>query len=399
MNDFQKGIVALLKSSLTDAEPHLPPDMDLQTVYDFAEKQQIVATLYYGVSKIPGVEAYPVYQRFFARFCIYLGHDADQMETTARICEAFENAGIDYMPVKGVMLKTMYPSPEMRTMGDSDILIRMEDYDRVCAVMESLGCEFQYESDHEYSWGTSTGLQIELHKRLIPTYNKDYYAYYGDGWKWARPCEGSKHRYEMSPEDTFVFLVTHYAKHYRDQGAGLKYVVDFYVFKQKYPDLNMAYVEAELEKLQLHEFYENLMQLLTVWFEDSAPTELTDFLTQKIFYDGVFGRTELSAISSGLKTSKTTKSVKAKKKWQLFFPTYSVMRLHYPILNKWAILLPVLWFIRLADLAIHHRDRYRHRMDRINQLSDESISEYQRELNYVGLDYNFGGDDPPTKKE
>jgi hypothetical protein len=32
-------------------------------------------------------------------------------------------------------------------------------------------------------------------------------------------------------------------------------------------------------------------------------------------------------------------------------------------------------------------------------LSDETIGEYQRELNYVGLGYNFGGDEPPTKKK
>jgi hypothetical protein len=104
----------------------------------------------------------------------------------------------------------------------------------------------------------------------------------------------------MSPEDTFVFLFTHFAKHYRDQGIGIKYVLDFYFFKKKNPDLNIAYMEKELEKLQLHEFYENIMLLLQVWFEDAPSTELTDYLTDKIFFDGVFGRAELNIISDGL---------------------------------------------------------------------------------------------------
>ena len=399
MNDFQKGILSLLKASLLEIEPSQPIDMDFRTVYDFAEKQQIVAALYYGISQVPAYTSHPLFGAFFSRFCMYLSHNADQMDTIIRICKAFDEAGVDYMPVKGTLLKPMYPSPEMRTMGDADILIRMDQYARVSAVMESLGCRFDYESDHEYSWRTPTGLQIELHKRLIPSYNKDYYAYYGDGWDFGHPCEGGGYRYEMSPEDTFVFLFTHFAKHYRDQGIGIKYVLDFYFFKKKNPDLNIAYMEKELEKLQLHEFYENIMLLLQVWFEDAPSTELPDYLTDKIFFDGVFGRAELNIISDGLKLSKSTKSVKKKKKLQLFFPSLAVMQLHYPILNKLAFLLPFIWIIRLADLAINHRDRYRRRMNRLEKLSDETISEYQRELNYVGLDYNFGGDEPPTKKE
>ncbi len=399
MTDFQKDIISLLKASLMDVEPDIREDADFRAIYDFAEKQQVVPALYYGALKLPGFESHPVYQRFFERFCVYLGHNADQLDTIETICDAFDAEGIAYMPVKGTLLKGLYPSPEMRTMGDADILIRMEEYDRVEKVMLELGCHQDYESDHEYSWTTATGLQIELHKRLIPTYNKDYYAYYGDGWKWAHPCEGKTSRYEMSPEDTFIFLFTHFAKHYRDQGIGLKYVVDFYVFRREYPHLDIAYIEKELEKLQLFEFYENIMCLLNVWFDDAPSGELTDYLTHKIFFDGVFGRSELNAISEGLKLSKSTKSVKAKKKWQLFFPPYSVMRIRYPILNKLAFLLPFLWIFRLFDLAINHRDRYRRRMNRVNRMSDESISQYQRELNYVGLDYNFGGDDPPTKRE
>jgi hypothetical protein len=399
MNDFQKGIISLLKAALTGVEPSLPKDMDLCAVYDLAEDQQLIAALYYGVSQVPGFMSHSRYQTFFERFCVHLSHNEDQLETVKRIFDAFEEAGVDYMPVKGTLLKPLYPSPEMRTMGDADILIRMDQYPRVEEVMRSLGCRFDYESDHEYSWMTPTGLQIELHKRLIPTYNKDYYAYYGDGWNFARLCEGSSCRYEMSPEDTFVFLFTHFAKHYRDQGIGIKYVLDFYVYRQKSPDLDLAYIEGELEKLRLYEFYENIMCLLSVWFEDVPSTELTDHLTNKIFYDGVFGRQELNAISEGLKLSKSTRSVKAKKKRQLFFPSLSVMRLHYPILNKLAILLPILWIVRLADLAINHRHRYRVRMARLAQLSDENISAYQRELNYVGLDYNFDSDDPPTKNK
>ena len=37
-------------------------------------------------------------------------------------------------------------------------------------------------------------------------------------------------------------------------------------------------------------------------------------------------------------------------------------------------------------------------MARVEKMSDESINRYQQELNYVGLDYHFG-EDEPTKRE
>lgn len=399
MTDFQKDILALLKAALLDIEPSVSPDINFEQVYRFAETQQIVPAVYEGLMRLPRFQEHPVAQSFFQRFCVHVGHDADQRDTAERIFQGLEAEGLAYMPVKGVLLKTLYPSPEMRTMGDADILIRMEEYDRVRKVMESLGCTFQYESDHEYDWTTPTGLQIELHKRLIPSYNRDYYAYYGDGWDFAHLCEGSTCRYEMTAEDAFVYLFSHFAKHYRDQGVGVKYVVDFYLYLRAHPELERAYLEQEMKKLRLTEFFENIEYLIRVWFEDAPATEISDYLTDKLFGDGVYGNSAYGVVSEGLKLSKEGGSVKKRKKRELFFPPYRSMSLRYPILKHWAILLPLFWFIRLFDLALHHRNRYQRAMDRLDHMSDENIIRYQQELNYVGLDYHFGGDDPPTKKK
>ncbi len=399
MNDFQRGFLSLIRAAMTEAFPELGEGFDYRAAYTVAEQQQIVPLVYYGAMKDPTFMHHPASRLFFERSCVYIGHSADQSDTVQRIFDAFEAAGIAYMPLKGTLLKPFYPAPEMRVMADADILIRMEEYSRIKKVMGELGCTYLGESDHEYNWVTATGLHIELHKRLIPSYNEDYYAYYGDGWRLAVQEEVGSFRYRMRPEDLLIYLFTHFAKHYRDQGAGMKYVIDFYIFRQRYPKLDTAYLARELENLQLYDFYVNIFHMLEVWFDGAESTELTDYLTDKIFSDGVFGRSELGVISDGLKLSKSTRSVKAKKKWQLFFPSYRVMKSRYPVLQNWAILLPIFWLIRLVDLAIHHRERYRIKMSQLDQLSDENISQYQRDLNYVGLDYNFGGDDPPTKKE
>lgn len=399
MTDFQKGFLALIQAALTDSPLQLPSEVDYEKVYRLADAQQVVPLVYYGAVKDPAFQSQRIAQSFLERACVYMGHGQDQTDTAEKIFHAFDEAGISYMPLKGTLLKSMYPSPEMRVMGDADILIKMDEYERIQKVMLSLMCLPQKESDHEYNWTTVTGLQIELHKRLIPSYNQDYYAYYGDGWRLARPVEGEKYRYEMSPEDTFIYLFTHFAKHYRDCGAGLKYVLDFYVYKRHYPELDMAYIARELEALQLFEFYGNIMRLIDVWFGDTPSDEMTDYMTTKIFSDGVFGNEVNSTMSEGLKISKGTKSVRAKKRWRLIFPSYRSMCMRHPILKKWAILLPIFWIIRGFDIVFHHRDRYRERMVQLQVMTDENIDRYHRELNYVGLDYNFGEDDPPDTKK
>jgi hypothetical protein len=399
MTEFQKGFLALIKSALTDSPLEYPVNLDYGEVYRIAEAQQVVPLVYYGAIKDPAFLSHSFAQIFLERTCVYVGHGEDQAETVNRIFQAFDKEGISYMPLKGTLLKSMYPSTEMRVMGDSDILIKMDEYERVQRVMLSLMMIPQKESDHEYNWKTMTGLQIELHKRLIPSYNEDYYAYYGDGWRLARPVEGEGCRYEMSPEDTFIYLFTHFAKHYRDQGAGLKYVIDFYVYQRRYPELDMAYIARELDKLQLFEFYQNVMGMVDVWFGGASSNEIIDYMTDKIFSDGVFGKEENGVMSEGVKLSKESGSVRAKRRWRLIFPRYSSMCARHPILKKWAILLPLFWIIRGFDIIFFHRDRYRSRMEQMELMTDENIDQYHRELNYVGLDYNFGEDDPPKEKK
>lgn len=399
MTDFQRGFLSLIKAGLLDVAPSLPPDMDYQAVYWLSEEQQIVPLVYYGAVKDPAFLSHPFAQTFLERTCVYVGHNQEQQETVERVCHAFDEAGISYMPLKGTLLKPMYPSPEMRVMGDADILIRMEEYEKIQKLMLAMLYIPRKESDHEFNWTDMKGLQIELHKRLIPSYNEDYFAYYGDGWRLAHLVEGSQSRYEMSPEDTFIYMFTHFAKHYRDCGVGIKYVIDFFIYKRQYPKLDMGYIARELENLQLFDFYQNIMRLVQVWFEDAPSDEMTDFLTTKIFMDGVFGNDVNSAMSEGLKISKESRSVRARKRWRLIFPSYKSMCARHPILEKWAILLPLFWIIRGFDILFNHRDRYQEQKNRLEIMTDENIGKYHKELNYVGLDYNFGDEDPPTSKE
>ena len=390
MTEQQSTLILLIKSALT-GEPHkLPDNAELAKVFQTAKRHGVDVMVYYG-ALLCGVDKNdPIMQDEAMRVYQSISVGETQMAAVRRIADALEAQGVDHMPLKGVLMKALYPHPEMRRMGDADILVDCAKYETVRAIMNGFGYTEQYESDHELVWKKKT-VTIEFHKRLIPSYNKDYYQYYGDGWKLAKLMGGFTARYKMDACDEMIYLFTHFAKHYRDSGIGIRHIVDLWVYEKNHPDMDRKYIRNELKKLQLLEFYENIIRTLRVWFENDPQDEKTEYITQFIFTSGEFGRTHNSQLSSALKQAKGGRSeyaIKRKRVFHALFPGYSDMCKLYPVLQKSPVLLPIMWVVRLMG-KLSQKKKIQHFVD--NQLSfkAEEVSEYQQSLNYVGLDFHF----------
>ena len=388
MDNLKLGILSIIKSALTGEKQDLPEDFDLTEAVEVAKKHSIIPIFYYGALNCGIDSSNPLMQQLFMSTCQIIAMSERQMFFLNEIFDNFDKSGIEYMALKGTLLKKMYPKPEMRTMGDADILIKIAQYDKIKPIMESLNYTEKVESDHELSW-IKKGSFIELHKRLIPSYNKDYFAYFGDGWQLATIKNGTS--YTMSDEDQMIYLFTHYAKHYRDAGIGIKHIVDLWVYRKNTPDLDEEYIKAELEKLQLSEFYKNTIHTLEVWFENIKADETTDFITQIIFGSGTFGTHEAHLLSKAVKIAKSH-SGNNLKKYQylnLLFLPYPSMCLKYPFLKKLPFLLPFMWIYRIFEALIFKKDKIKKHNKNVNSITQEGVSTYQDSLNFVGLDFNF----------
>lgn len=62
----------------------------------------------------------------------------------------------------------------------------------------------------------------------------------------------------------------------------------------------------------------------------------------------------------------------------------------YPVLKRYKLLLPFVWVHRWAKVILFKRGNIRRNFGRINTLPADNIRGYQAELNYVGLNFNFG---------
>lgn len=383
------------QSTKQNAPQSAPPGLVLDSAFNWqqllkiGQQHQITPLLYYGLvhAKIkppPAVEA-SLYKVTVSAVLI----TQNQQHALKAVCRAFEQNGICYLPLKGAVLQQLYAKPEQRLMSDADLLIKPEQYEKIKTILVGLGFLQGQESNHELIWHKPGALHLELHKMLIPSYNRDYFAYYGNGWKLAKPTKTS--RFCFSPEDEFIYLFTHFAKHYRDGGIGLKHAVDLFVFTNANPALNQSYILAELKKLQLLSFYQNVSAMLRCWFSGESANKVTDFLTQRIFQSGAYGTPKGRVIAQGTKAAKavSAKNVRAKKLLQMVFLPYGGMSQRYPVLKKAPVLLPFFWVVRWADTLVFHRSHIRRQQRVLQTLKQKEIENYQQQLNFVGLDFNF----------
>lgn len=389
MDAFQRNVIDLLKAGLMSQQVQLNADFDWSLAYRLGRAHGVLSMLYYGALNNSLNVPQPVWEKMEAEAVRSVVVDQNQLHELCLLQERFFSNGIDFVPLKGMVLKQLYPRTDMRSMGDADILIKTEQYTVIRPVMEQLGYEFVLESDHELVWRKTNALLVELHKRLIPSYNEDYYAYFGDGWRLAQPSTTVEH--SMRDEDQFIYLFTHYAKHYRDAGIGIRHLIDLYVFLQAKPVMDMAYIERELDRLQLLTFFRNTLATLEVWFNGGVDTPMSDFITTRIFGSGSFGTRENHNLSEGVKITKTASGgqVKLKKLLSLIFPSVKILEVKYDILRKMPFLLPIIWVFRWVS-APFKKGVVRGHWEDASIMTDENVASYQEQLNYVGLDFRFG---------
>ncbi len=389
MNNFQRDVIALIKSAITFQKVSLSSDVDWQRIFNLAKKHQIFPLIYYGAVNL-GIALDADMMKLLEMYTLnYLMIDQRQLYELAKIENAFEDNGIDYMLLKGARLKSLYPKTDMRIMGDADILIKTEQYGKIKRILPQLGYTKGVESDHELIWKNKL-LYLELHKRIIPTRNKDFYPYFGTGWKFA--TQRVEHGFAMTPEDEFVYIFVHFAKHYRDGGIGLKQIADIWVYLSKYTHLDEEYIKKCFSELKMYGFYKNVLKVLKVWFENEDSNDITDTITDKIFESDGFGTQKNINVSTALQVSAKYENLRFAKLRRIFsvvFLPYGSMCLKYPFLKKAAVLLPFMWVIRWIHIVLFRRKKISEQLAKIDSASKEDITRFRDDLRKVGLDFNF----------
>lgn len=385
MDIMYQGLITLLKSAVIGEGYRLPEGFSMEDACEIIQKQGLAALAYEGAIRCGISRKSPAMDALFRDYYKVLLQSERQMAKVDQLYQAFETAEIDYLPFKGCVMKALYPKPELRAMGDADILIRMEQYEKIKPILNSLGFEMKLESDCELVW-TSPELYLELHICLVQPSQVDFYDYFGDGWGRAVRMEGC--RYGFSPEDMYVHLFMHFAKHYRSGGIGCRHVVDLWVFRRKNPAMDQNYVSRELEKLHLRLFHDHCIRLLDAWFGEGQWDSVTEFISRRIFSGGSWGNQKDYQVFQELSKSKRPDSIRHSRihyTIHLMFPPLSLMQKKYSLLKRMPFLLPAAWIVRGVTILLREREKVDSAVKKGRMIDDDALHTHQEALRMVGL--------------
>lgn len=388
MEKLHRNLLSIIKLVLTGESVSIDDDLDYKKLFELSRTHHITPLVFDGLYKakgnFDGIE-------YFKNYTFQLiGRDQNQLHYLKQIESLFSDNDIDYMLLKGSSIKKYYPASEFRIMGDIDILFKEAQYKNIKPLLTQLGFTEKVESDHELIWINNSRVIIELHKRLIPSYNDDYYSYYLNPWTKASYQSG--HSFSMSKEDEYIYIFTHLTKHYRDGGIGLRHLIDIWYFALKHSLLNKTYIDKELDKLGLLTFHNNIIDTLDVWFNGKEETELTDYITKRVIESGAFGLKEWHDIANAARATARTDSVasaKTKTLLRLIFLPLEEMKKKFPILEKLPILLPIMWGVRWINAIFNKKRSIAAETNKLNYMNEQIVDNYNKELQKVGLKFDL----------
>jgi len=362
----------------------------MDALYKQLRRHSILALGYTGLVNCGADKKHPVMQQLFRDYITVMMKSEKQLAALEKLLKAFEEKGIDYLPLKGINMKKLYPKPELRAMGDADVLIRKEQYEEIKQIVEAQGYENVLDEGNTKDW-KSADLYVEFHINLVSEYDEDFLDYFKNGWSKGIKEEGV--RYHFSKENEFLFDFIHFVKHFRYGGIGYRQFIDLWIYKREHPHIDYAFIEQEVEKLNLKNFYINIVATLKACFEEGPNSDVTDIISDYIVTSGNWGSVDRSVLSKGVKKQSTgeteNKNLKIFFFFDSLFPKINIVRNRYPVLHKHPWLLPMMWIVRIFDAIFNRRDGIRQKMYEVKTINEEDVLTQKQMFDKIGLEFNF----------
>lgn len=232
-----------------------------------------------------------LWSRYISSAYIAAQQDMDAEEMAA----AFQANNIPLVFFKGVVLRTFYPEPQLRTMSDIDCLVQRKDRERAHSLMLNLGYTCQTDKGDVWVY-CKESTSVEMHTFIAQNSfrnNFDYRNFFADA---AEHMEKMGNFNILKKEYHFCFLIYHIAKHLNSTGAGIRMILDIVVFLRHYEnEFDWAQAEKLLRKARLDKAAGAVFQLCARWFGTGIPwkkqvrEEVLEQLEAYITDGGTFG--------------------------------------------------------------------------------------------------------------
>lgn len=312
------------------------------------------------------------------------------------MAEQFRKKGIQLIFFKGTWIRSYYPEPQLRTMGDIDCLIMDQDRQRAHELMLELG--YSCDIDKGHVWVYKRGnIIVEMHTRIaensIPN-QFDYTEYFANAVRYMEEKDGITY---LQEDYQVCFLFYHIAKHLCFTGAGIRMILDIGILAHCFGGAYWDRIAEMLEEIHLTKMAAAVFQLCERWFGIQVPwkekvsEDVLDQLEANIITGGTFGfethdtgdfylRKSQEGIPSKGKVGRYVKLVRA-----YLFPKRGYMIRTLPAVERHKWLLPVAWIKRWWLGAFRRRKNSLRTMRAMMKADGERAQEEYSLLKKLGL--------------
>lgn len=258
---------------------------DMELLYRAAERHQLTALTAYGLRRL-GLEneAFKVAAAKAKRKDLLFGTEFKRL--TGQLADAH----IPYMPLKGMLLRELYPLPWLREMSDIDIWFDETAQERVRDLMLRAGYEIKHygKTNHDV-YRKPPFYLVEMHRALFDSNVYPVpYRYFQS--KTYAVSGHSPYLHEMTADEMYVYLIAHAHIHYISAGTGLRTLVDLHVFLKRYENrLDFTTIHGELEALGMAEFEAEARALSQKLFAPQTLSEKERSVLDYYIFSGTHG--------------------------------------------------------------------------------------------------------------
>ena len=290
-----------------------------------------------------------------------------------KVSELFEKERLSFIPLKGAVIRKLYPENWMRTSCDIDVLVHEEDLDRAEKLLcEKLGYTSNGERNyHDISLFSETGVHIELHFNIKENMeNVD--SLLERVWDYAQPVADGSFEYKLMDEFLLFQHIAHMSYHVADGGCSVRYFLDLFLLKKKL-EVDKKALSDMLCECGLEKFYEMSLKLANIWFSNAEHDEVTLSYQRYILNGGIYG-TVMNKVAANNDKKKTSSYIAGR----IFMP-YEQLCITYPKLKKNKLLLPFYQVKRWCRIL--KNKGYAKASDEIkanNSVSEKNLNEYSK---------------------
>ncbi len=422
-------LLCLLAAVIHQVAPPAPAaDLDWPALLSLAHKHSITNLVCEAVNHLEPASGPPpeIRNQLQIDFQVQLVKDACQHYEGELIFQQLSGQQITHMPLKGWLIKPLYPRSDLRSMADLDIFYDPSRTEDVRHIMRDLGYREELHNGNHDVYYKDPYICVEMHRSLMPE-DSGSFVYFKS---MIGRAERQDYQLILNPVDCYIYLLAHLMKHCQSTGTGIRSIMDIYIYRQHYHDqLDSAMIRRELARLGLDPCARHIEALADAWFgkapfnqttaqsgAESGPAQSSNYPVSEqpenacvsdpvgpavqasgwaadpqsaeaylgafILRNGTYGHLYNNVLASLLnKQGRSTRGLsltrltiwKLQHLWHRILPDHRFMAIQFPVLRRMPWLLPVCWMIRIIRSVVRISPLQQAEVNYLHQLTPAQI--------------------------